>query len=63
MNANVDSCVSFGLDGLGIDAEDQMLVGIAWDIYSDGDEIESSDLSRSEIIDWGEWTSDNYASF
>ena len=63
MNANVDSCVSFGLDGLGVDAEDQMLIGIAWDIYSDGDEIESSDLSISEIIDWGEWTSDNYASF
>jgi len=60
-NSNVDACVRFGIDFL--DAEDEVLVGLAWDKYSENDEVDSSDMSESRTKVWGEWDSDDYVSF
>ena len=63
LGGDIDSCVNFALDDPEISSTEAMLIGIAWDEFNKGDEIKSSDLNEALEIEWGEWTSNNYAMF
>ncbi len=61
VNDDIDACVTFVTDKM--EPETEILVGLAWDEYSEGDEIDQEDLEKTIVMDWGNWTSDNYYIF